>query len=222
MDCQQGNGLSTGKMKARMRKITEPKYHHGDLRRAVLEAALELIEESGVSSLSLREIARRIGVTTAAPYHHFKDRGELLLQIGMQGYSQLLHILEQAAVTASGVEDECEAEFRAYLHFAREHAASYAVMFSAELAQHEYSVKVKTIADRCFALVCASVARSRKLSERMSAEAALSIWALLHGMVVLDQGNLLQESRPEQERIAVQGALAVLRGLSEQRDRAVT
>jgi hypothetical protein len=53
---------------------------------------------------------------------------------------------------------------------------------------------------------------------KMSAEAALSIWSLLHGLVVLDQGNLLQESRPEQERIAVQGVLAVLRGFSELRD----
>ncbi len=106
-----------GQVKARTVKVPEPKYHHGDLRRAILEAALELIKESGVRSLSLREIARRIGVTPAAPYHHFKDRGELLLQIGMQGYGHLLHLLEQAA--ASGAEDECEAEFRAYLRFAR-------------------------------------------------------------------------------------------------------
>jgi AcrR family transcriptional regulator len=199
-------------MKARSRVVPEPKYHHGDLRRAILEAALELIEESGVRSLSLREIARRIGVTTAAPYHHFQDRGELLLQIGMQGYRQLLDILEQAVATASDAEGECEAECRAYLHFARAHSAVYAVMFSAELAQNEYSVQVKTIADRCFALVCASVARSRKLSQKRSAEAALCIWSLLHGLVVLDQGNLLEESRPEQERIAVQGVLGVLRG----------
>ena len=106
-------------MKARTKIVTEPKYHHGDSRRASLEAAPELIQESGVPSLSLREIARRIGVTTAAPYHHFKDRGELLLQIGMQGYGQLLHILEQAAAAASGgLRSECEAESRAYLDFA--------------------------------------------------------------------------------------------------------
>jgi hypothetical protein len=88
-------------------------------------------------------------------------------------------------------------------------------MFSAELVRYDDSARVKTIADGCFRLVCASVARSRKLSEKMSTEAAISSWALLHGLVVLDQGNLLEESRPEQERIAVQGALAVLRGLSE-------
>jgi AcrR family transcriptional regulator len=202
-------------VKARKARVTEPKYHHGDLRRAILDAALELIKESGIQSLSLREIARRIGVTPAAPYHHFKDRGELLLQIGMQGYGDLLHNLEQAAAEASGAEDECEAEFHAYLQFAREHSAVYAVMFSAELVRHDDCARVKAIADRCFALVCASVARSRKLSEKMSAEAAISSWALLHGLVVLDQGNLLEESPPEQERIAIQGALAVLRGLSE-------
>ena len=65
-----------------------------------------------------------------------------------------------------GAEDECEVEFRAYLHFAREHAALYAVMFSAELVRHDDGARVKTIADRCFALVCASVARNRKLSGR--------------------------------------------------------
>jgi AcrR family transcriptional regulator len=202
-------------VKARTARVTEPKYHHGDLRRAILEAALELIKEAGIQSLSLREIARRIGVTPAAPYHHFKDRGELLLQIGMQGYGDLFQVLEQAAAKAHGAEDECEAEFRAYLHFAREHSAVYAVMFSGELVRHDDGRQVKTVADRCFALVCASVARSRKLSKKMSTEAALSSWALLHGLVVLNQGNLLEESRPDQERIAVQGALAVLRGLSE-------
>jgi len=202
-------------MKARTARVTEPKYHHGDLRRAILEAALELIKESGIQSLSLREIARTIGVTPAAPYHHLKDRGELLVQIGMQGYGHLLQILEQAAAAAGGAEDECEAEFRAYLHFAREHSAVYAVMFSAELVRHDDGARVKTIADRCFALVCASVARTRKLSEKMCAEAAISSWALLHGLVVLDQSNLLEESRPEQERIAMQGVVAVLRGLSE-------
>jgi AcrR family transcriptional regulator len=202
-------------MKARAVRVTEPKYHHGDLRRAILEAALELIEESGVPSLSLREIARRIGVTTGAPYHHFKDRGELLLQIGMQGYRQLLLILEEAAAGTGDGEKVCEAEFRAYLHFARKHSAVYAVMFSAELAQYDNAAKVKTIADRCFALVGASVARCRNLSKKMSAEAALSIWALLHGLVVLDQSNLLEESRSVQERIALQTAMTILRGLPE-------
>jgi AcrR family transcriptional regulator len=202
-------------MRPKTNMAAEPKYHHGDLRRAILEAALELIEESGVRSLSLREIARRIGVTTAAPYHHFKDRGELLLQIGMQGYRQLLQILEQAAATAHGAEEECEAESRAYLQFARDHSAVYAVMFSPELAGHDYSLEVKRVADRCFALLRASVASGKKLSKTMSAEAALNIWSMLHGLIVLDQGNLLQESRPEQERVAVQGVLAVLKGLSD-------
>ena len=179
---------------------------------------LDSLRNQGFHSCRFERYRARIGVTTAATHHHFKDRGDLLLQIGMQGYGQLLHILEQAAATASGAEEECEAESRAYLHFAREHSAVYAVMFSTELAQHEHCVKVKAIADRCFALVSASVARSRRLSEKMSAEAALSIWSLLHGLVVLDQSNLLQESRPEQERIAVQGVLAILRGFSERHD----
>jgi len=192
------------------KRVDESKYHHGDLRRAIMESALEMIAESGIQHLSLREIARKIGVTTAAPYHHFKDRETLLIEIAIQGYAQLLQCLELARGTAKVGREEIEVESRAYLHFAQEHAALYSVMSSSEVANR--SAELKSTADRCFLIVCASIAKIRQLGEKQIAEAALSVWSMLHGLIVLDQNKFLLEDRSEQERIAVQGVLAIVRG----------
>ncbi len=196
------------------KKALELKYHHGDLRRAIMEAALALIEEAGIQNLSLREIARKIGVTTAAPYYHFKDREALLIQIAIQGYGELLKSLESARGSVRAGKDELEAEARAYLRFAQEHGALYAVMFSVEVAMKYEYVELKGTADRCFAVVCGSIAKRRKLGLKESAEAALCAWSLLHGFTVLDRSNFLEEERSEQERIAVAGVLSVVRGFS--------
>jgi AcrR family transcriptional regulator len=159
-----------------------------------MEGALALIDEAGIQNLSLREIARKIGVTTAAPYHHFKDRKALLIQIAIEGYGQLLRTLEEARAGAKRAEIEIEAETRVYLAFAREHAALYAVMFSGELANHACA-ELKTIADACFAVVWATVGRMGPFGEKKS--------------------GLLEEARAEQERIAVEGVRGILRGFAK-------
>jgi len=74
------------------------KYHHGDLRRALLDAALELVNELGPSGITLREAARRAGVTHAAPYRHFADKGALLAAVAEQGFVQLLAAIDGAIV----------------------------------------------------------------------------------------------------------------------------
>jgi AcrR family transcriptional regulator len=192
----------------------EPKYHHGDLRRAIMQAALQLVEESGLQHLSLREIARKIGVTTAAPYHHFKDRQALLIQITIQGYGQLLQTLESARASAKGDQQELGAETRAYLQFAQQHAALYAVMFSSELTNHG-SVELRTAADSCLAVLFSSIVKFGELEKQKIAEAALCVWSMLHGLIVLDQNNMLEEERSEQQRIAVEGVLNIVRGFSK-------
>ena len=196
------------------KKIAEPKYHHGDLRHAIIEAALQLVEESGLPNLSLREIARKIGVTTAAPYHHFKDRKALLIEITIHGYGQLLQTLEAARASAKSDERELEAETRSYLQFAQQHAALYAVMFSSELTNHG-SVELRAAADSCLAVLFSSMAKLGNLKKQTIAEAALCIWSMLHGLILLDQNNMLEEARSEQQRIAIQGVLNIVRGFSK-------
>ncbi|MFG2315153.1 TetR/AcrR family transcriptional regulator [Streptomyces tendae] len=100
-------------------------YHHGDLRRAVLDAALDAIAAEGPSAVSLRDLARRAGVSHAAPAHHFKDRSGLLTAIATEGHSLLAAVLGEA-------EDLRDLGVR-YVRFAAAHPAHFQVMFRPEL-----------------------------------------------------------------------------------------
>jgi len=80
----------------------EDAHHHGDLRRAIVQAARELIEESGPAKVNLRAIARRAGVSAAAPYHHFVDRTAVVAAVATEGFRELTHCLDLAA---EGLED---------------------------------------------------------------------------------------------------------------------
>ena len=71
-------------------------YHHGDLRRALTEAALRIVERDGLPALSLRAVAREAGVSPAAPYHHFKDKQELMLAVGAEGFARLGEVMLEA------------------------------------------------------------------------------------------------------------------------------
>ena len=107
----------------------EPKYHHGDLRRAIMQAALQLVEESGLQHLSLREIARKIGVTTAAPYHHFKDKGELMEAVAMEGWRELNTAIGKARSDAADPRHALSNIGVAYVVFATAHPALYRIMY---------------------------------------------------------------------------------------------
>lgn len=100
-------------------------YHHGDLRRAVLAAALDVIRTDGPAALSLRDLARRAGVSHAAPAHHFKDRTGLLTAIATEGYALFADALAAAP-------DLRERGVR-YVRFAAEHPAHFQVMFQQDL-----------------------------------------------------------------------------------------
>jgi AcrR family transcriptional regulator len=102
------------------------RYHHGNLRRAVLDGALAAIAERGVGALSLRDVARRAGVSHAAPAHHFGDRAGVLTAIAIEGFEELT----AATRTAGG--DLVEGGL-AYIRWALDHPAHYQVMFRPEL-----------------------------------------------------------------------------------------
>ena len=105
-------------------------YHHGDLRRALVDAARRLLEAEGPTALSLRAVAREAGVSPAAPYHHFKDKAELLDAVAHEGW-ELLHDSMTAAKAAAEGQDKLSALGIAYVCFARENPALYRVMYDA-------------------------------------------------------------------------------------------
>jgi AcrR family transcriptional regulator len=105
-------------------------YHHGDLRRALVDAAIRILEREGPSALSLRAVAREAGVSPAAPYHHFKDKGELLDAVAHVGWEAL-------GVAMNDAKERCAADMGSilteigvsYVQFSQDHPALYRVMY---------------------------------------------------------------------------------------------
>ncbi|MFI1764332.1 TetR/AcrR family transcriptional regulator [Streptomyces sp. NPDC020800] len=158
-------------------------YHHGDLRRAVLTAALDVIAADGPSALSLRDLARRAGVSHAAPAHHFKDRTGLLTAIAAEGYGLL-------AETVRDAPDLREAGVR-YVRFAREHPAHFQVMFTPGLLRADdlELTTARALAGDALRAAVASVApEDRGPDARL---AGIAAWSLAHGFATLLLGHNL-------------------------------
>ncbi|MGP3965048.1 TetR/AcrR family transcriptional regulator [Nonomuraea sp. 3N208] len=110
------------------------RYHHGELREAVLDTAVDLITEKGVAGFSLAEASRRLGVTVAAPYRHFADRDEVLAALAMRAVDGLAAALKtEAGQTAATPADALAAAARGFIRFAAEHRSLYLVLLASGL-----------------------------------------------------------------------------------------
>src|SRR5215472_8930059 len=108
-------------------------YHHGDLRAALLRAAMEAIGQAGPAAMSLREVARRAGVSHAAAAYHFGDKAGLLTAVAAQGYRMLTQELQNARDSRRGFLEVGVA----YVRFAVSHRAHFEVMYRPELYRHD-------------------------------------------------------------------------------------
>ncbi|MGX1131193.1 AcrR family transcriptional regulator [Streptomyces glaucescens] len=158
-------------------------YHHGDLRRAIITAALDVIAADGPSALSLRDLARRAGVSHAAPAHHFKDRTGLLTAIAAEGFGLLATAVREAG-------DLKDAGVR-YVRFAREHPAHFQVMFAPDLLRAE---DLELTTARALAGDALREAVSGVRPEQRGDDARLAgvaAWSLAHGFATLLLGHNL-------------------------------
>jgi AcrR family transcriptional regulator len=164
-------------------------YHHGNLREALVEAALSLIAESGPAGFTISEAARRAGVSPAAPYRHFRDADALLAEVALRGFERLAEGLTTAW---NGGRPDAATAFerlgRAYLGFARDEPAYYAAMFETRVAAEDYPA-LTVAGDRAFRVlreaaeqVTASLPKEKRPPSLMM---ALHIWALSHGIASL-------------------------------------
>jgi AcrR family transcriptional regulator len=162
--------------------MTRP-YHHGDLRRTLLAAAVDAIAESGPTALSLRDLARRAGVSHAAPAHHFGDKAGLLTALAAQGYDLLADALDTARErTGSLLEIGV-----AYVRFAVDHRAHFDVMFRPDLYAAD-DAELVTAQGRATAALAAAVATLPAESAPTGQEAflaGLSAWSIVHGFATL-------------------------------------
>ncbi|SCE28378.1 TetR/AcrR family transcriptional regulator [Streptomyces sp. OspMP-M43] len=161
----------------------ERTYHHGDLRRVILDAALDAIATNGPGALSLRDLARRAGVSHAAPAHHFKDRTGLLTAVAAEGYALFADALAGAPdLRERGV---------AYVRFAATHPAHFQVMFQPDLHRTD-DPDLLAARTRATEALRAGVAElppaGRGEDDRLAGVAA---WSLAHGFAtLLLSGNL--------------------------------
>ena len=164
-------------------------YHHGNLRQALVEATLSLIEEKGPLGFTLAEAARAAGVTPAAPYRHFRGRDELIEEVARQGFVIFAERLERAY--ASGGPSALTALFetgRAYLEFARSSPGYYVAMFESGVAIAG-NPDLALAADRAMAVLVGATSRlaAHLPPERRPPPTMMAnhIWALSHGVVEL-------------------------------------
>jgi AcrR family transcriptional regulator len=159
-------------------------YHHGDLHEQLLNAGELALSEMPVEQVSLREIARRAGVSHAAPKHHFPTLGHLLGEIAARGFRRFVAALDEAAKAAptQTPEGRLKAMGRAYLHFAEHNAAAYQLMFG----QRELMVMTPSLVTSSYAAWTQIVdAASALVGPARGQAAALHIWSSVHGLSLL-------------------------------------
>ena len=173
----------------------ERPYHHGDLRRAIVKAALEILKETQSLDFSLRELARRAGVSHNAPYKHFTDKRELLAAVSAAGFEMLAKRMGREIAKAGSARNQMFAMLRAYIDHGVENPALYNLMFGGYLSgpDHERPVIELVEAEKTKALlseiiVAGGLGRpipNTPRNERKIAGAILACWSLVHGLTLL-------------------------------------
>lgn len=159
--------------------LKKPKgqYHHGNLRAALVDAAAIVLEQHGVEALSLREAARRAGVSQTAPYRHFENKQALLAAVAGDGFRLLLEDIKSAhvawmdepaeAVTAMGA---------AYVRFATEHPARFRLMFGRDLKDRHAYDELENVTEEISDIIGKALPNPAM---------ALGVWSAMHGLAWL-------------------------------------
>ena len=194
-------------------------YHHGNLKEALLRAALELIAQKGPAGFTFAEAARWAGVSPAAPYRHFRDRDELLASVALRGFEKFEAVLARA--WDDGRPDVFVALDRlgkAYLEFARTEPAYYSAMFEAGIPLAT-NPELREAGERAFAVLrgaaeklCVQIPLRTRPPALM---VALHIWAMSHGVASLfGRGDAARRTLPmSPEELLEAQVLVYLRGL---------
>src|SRR4029453_428275 len=173
----------------------ERPYHHGDLRRAIVKAALEILRETQSLEFSLRELARQAGVRPNAPYKHFADKRELLAGVSAAGFEMLTKRMAREIAGLGNAREQLLAMLRAYIDHGVENPALYSLMFGGYLSAPDHgrraielAVAEKTKALLAGVIIAGGLGRAiphTPRNERKIASAILACWSLVHGLTLL-------------------------------------
>jgi AcrR family transcriptional regulator len=161
-------------------------YHHGNLRKELLEAAIRLIAEVGPTAFTLREVARRAGVSHNAPYRHFRDRDDLMAAVAAQGFRELTEAMMEAAGQRADALDRLKGAGLGYLTFALRRPEHFAVMFDAPVSKRKHPDSAAA-AEQAFGTLL-SLVKGCQDAGRLPGDLrqmALLAWTMVHGIAKL-------------------------------------
>jgi AcrR family transcriptional regulator len=189
--------------------MTAEKYHHGDLKNALISAGIEILAEDGENGLSLRKVAGRAGVSHSAPYAHFADKQALIAAISTEGYRRLYEKLIAVTQTYPG-DPLCQLVETAwvYTRFAMDDTAHFKITFSGIIEKEKDYPEFVEMSKRSFSVVEAIVKTCQEagvLEAGPTDAVAVSVWSMVHGFVSLLLEN--QISHTVTERMTVRGLL---------------
>lgn len=174
-----------------LKKVTgqaRASYHHGALRLALIEAADQLLEEHGIEAFSLREVARRVGVSSAAPAHHFQDAAGLLTEVAILGFTELSRYLDEwDRKGGTDPRARLHSQGHGYIRFALVYSARFQLMFRKEKLRESDSLR--SAAEKAFSYLKRAVYAELQIAENDTSQEALATvllaWSTVHGFAHL-------------------------------------
>jgi AcrR family transcriptional regulator len=186
-------------------------YHHGRLRQALIDAAVEVIASAGIDALNLRELATRVGVTAGAPYHHFANRGELLAAIAEEGFEKFTAaLIAERDAAPDDAASRLEALGRGYLSFAISHPGHFRVMFHGD-AKASGPTQSGLGALRLLQEAVQDCQRTGIAPPGEPTPLVLTAWSIVHGLATLWVDGALPFEGMDPEQLAPQIANMVPR-----------
>ena len=157
-------------------------YHHGDLQAVLLRSAGNIMEKEGLEALSLREVARRAGVSHNAPYRHFAEREALLAALAVEGFERL-GVAQRKAAETGGL----RAMGEAYVQFALQNPQRFRLMFGGQISIARHT-RLREVATKTFAGLSGALS-ARVAEARGARDSSIAAWALVHGLAQLLLGD---------------------------------
>jgi AcrR family transcriptional regulator len=184
-----------------MSTSTRNTYHHGDLRAALLEAADSMLDEADAGAISLREVARRAGVSATATYRHFQDKQALLAALAAKGFMDFGYAIQEAVKDA---DDPLVAIGKAYVRFALARPGRFRVMYGPAIADRSKHPELQEVLKKIQHGFGERVAERKDPGEEPSVT-TLRLWCMVHGLSQLLLDGMLQGQDPELLAQAITG-----------------
>jgi AcrR family transcriptional regulator len=168
-------------------------FHHGDLKRALLDAALELLDEQGASGVGIRAVARKVGVSHAAPVNHFQDRRALLTGMAIKLFDDIQTIISgRLEGVSNDPATRIECVVKSFFEYGAKHPNRYALLWRNDVVDHECD-EMRIREDEVYNLVCGEIDKLIAGRNIDTDTVAIGLWSMMHGYIDLKIVGMFEE-----------------------------